>query len=236
MSREVRIRRVELLSARTGAVALKRFYLETLGFPAATSAGSGFGVAVGSDELWFAEAPGSSEPFYHFAFLLPGDRFAEGRDWLRSATPLLARAGSDETTLAFPDWNAHACYVLDPAGNILELIAHHGHAENAATGPFSASEVVGISEIGLVAGRLPDAATALAAAGLRLWAGDVHGPEALGFVGAQTYTLILSARGRGWLPTGRAAESHPVTATLDTTTGATVRVSVDDQGEVVVAG
>ena len=61
----------------------------------------------------------------------------------------------------------------------------------------------------------PEAAAALRReAGLELWSGGVEGPGALGFVGRRAHTLILVATGRGWLPTGRPAEPHPVALTV----------------------
>ena len=46
--------------------------------------------------------------------------------------------------------------------------------------------------------------------GLELWSGSIDEPDSLGFVGAKGRTLILARPGRGWLPTGRPAEPHPV--------------------------
>ena len=50
--------------------------------------------------------------------------------------------------------------------------------------------------------------------GLELWDGTVDEPGRLAFVGERARTLILSPPGRGWLPTRRAAEPHPVDALL----------------------
>jgi hypothetical protein len=50
--------------------------------------------------------------------------------------------------------------------------------------------------------------------GLHLWAGSVEAEGRLGFVGERARTLILSPTGRGWLPTGRPAEPHPVEVVL----------------------
>jgi hypothetical protein len=47
--------------------------------------------------------------------------------------------------------------------------------------------------------------------GLELWSGDA---AQLAFVGAKAHTLILAPPARGWMPTGRPAERHPVEAEL----------------------
>ena len=105
--------------------------------------------------------------------------------------------------------DAQACYFLDPAGNIVELVAHRGIAESGTQGEFRADELVGLSELGLV-GDPPAMAARLAELGLDVWDGTVDEPGALAFVGEQARTLILAPPGRGWLPTGRPAEPHPV--------------------------
>jgi hypothetical protein len=189
--------------------ALERFYGHDLGLPAdRDEGGRRLEVRVGPARLAF-EATTESEPFYHFALLVPGDRFDAAYAWLAGRAEILPRAGSEETVFDFSFWDALACYCLDPAGNILELIAHRGLGEDPARGgPFAAGELLGISEIGLVTGDPPAVARALRDDfGLELWSGDLEG---LAFVGRKAHTLILSRPGRGWLPTGRPAEPHPL--------------------------
>ena len=43
----------------------------------------------------------------------------------------------------------------------------------------------------------------------------MDGENSLGFVGEKGRTLILAPPGRGWLPTGRPAEAHPVELVLE---------------------
>jgi len=47
-----------------------------------------------------------------------------------------------------------------------------------------------------------------------LWQGTVEEEDRLAFVGEPGRTLILAPPGRGWLPTGRPAQQHPVEAVL----------------------
>jgi len=188
------MRFVEVTLAAPGGLA--EFYGETLGLPVSDGE-----VRVGETTLRFEPAEG--EPFYHFALLVPGDRFDAALAWARDRVEVLGDVWD------FDNWDALAFYFHDPAGNIVELIAHHGLEENGREGPFAADELLGFSELGLVGDRkalLRD----LEQRGLDLWSGTIDEPDALGFVGEKGRTLILARPGRGWLPTGRPAEPYPV--------------------------
>lgn len=159
---------------------------------------------TGETELRFRADEG--EPFYHFAMLLPGDRFDAAHVWADERFELLGGV------FEFENWDAHAVYFLDPADNIVELIAHHGLEQNGRTGEFDPAEIVGLSELGLVGNRAEN----LRMSRLPLWSGTIDDPERLAFVGEKGRTLILAEEGRGWLPTGRPAEAHPVEFELET--------------------
>lgn len=204
----IRLARVELEAPGERLDALAGWYTDVLGLEL-----DGAAVRIGRDELVFAAAAGAARPFYHFAFLVPGDRFAAAHEWLGAHAQLLPRAGTEHTMFDFSFWDALACYVEDPAGNIVELIAHHGVAERGATGAFAGGELAGISEIGLVISEPAAAAAQLERElGLDPWSGDAS--KGLGFVGRRAHTLIVSRTERGWLPTGRPAEIHPVTVAV----------------------
>jgi hypothetical protein len=143
-------------------------------------------IETGETELEFAAGQGA--PFYHFAFLAPWERFDE------------LAAGRD--VFDFEDWNAKAFYFHDPAENIVEIVAHQG-----LEGPL------GLSELGLV-GDTRAMARELEQLGLELWDGTLDEPDRLAFVGERGRTLILAPKGRGWMPTGRPSEPHPVEAEL----------------------
>jgi catechol 2,3-dioxygenase-like lactoylglutathione lyase family enzyme len=207
--------------------ALHRFYVENLGFPARRTNGEPLTLEAGTGTIEFAPCAAPGSPFYHFALLVPGDRYDAARAWAARSAELLSRPGETSTTFWFDAWDADACYFHDPAGNIVELIAHRGVCETPGrSGPFHAGELAGISEMGMVVVDPPAAARTLASSGLRLWSGGVEGEDALGFIGRQAHTLILCPPGRPWLPTRRPAECHPVTATLIGAGDATVVVSV----------
>lgn len=159
-------------------------------------------ILVGESRLRFRGDAGSAA-FYHFAFLVPGDRFGAALEWAQQRVELLG------DVFEFENWDAEAVYFHDPAGSIVELIAHHGLEENGRAGPFAPEELVGFSELGIVGDKRHELG-ALERQGLSLWDGTIEEPDRLAFVGEKGRTLILAPPGRGWLPTGRPAEPHPV--------------------------
>jgi hypothetical protein len=189
----------------------------------------GDAIVVGETRLRFNAEEGGA--FYHFALLVPGDRFDAALAWAKERVELLG------DVFDFEAWDARAVYFHDPAGsigvgstepsesagagfagagagNIVELIAHHGLEENSRSGRFAAEELVGFSELGLV-GDQPLLLQQLEAVGLELWDGTIEEPDRLAFVGERGRTFILAPSGRGWLPTGRPAEPHPVEARVE---------------------
>jgi hypothetical protein len=188
---------------------LERFYRDELGFPVVEAPSDGLALTAGPTVVEFRSAAGG-EPFYHFALRVPRNRFDAAKAWLGAVTPLLAEQGSDETTFDFDNWNAVACYGHDPCGNIVELIVHRELPEESKReGAFGAEELLGVCEIGLVGPETRAMASALAPLGIGLWDGELD-PGRLAFMGGRDGVLILASEGRGWLPTGRPAEPHPV--------------------------
>ena len=180
---------------------VRDFYGGELGLPL-----DGDAIVIGETRLRFDVEEGGA--FYHFALLVPGDRFAAALEWARARAELLG------DVFEFENWDAEALYFHDPAGSIVELIAHHGLEESGRSGPFAANELVGFSELGIVGDR-KSRLRELEAEGLELWSGTVDEPDRLAFVGEKGRTLILAPLGRGWLPTDRPAEPHPVEYVLD---------------------
>jgi D-alanyl-D-alanine carboxypeptidase len=180
---------------------MRDFYGGELGLPLAGDA-----IAIGETRLRFEVEEGGA--FYHFALLVPGDRFAAALEWAQQRVDLLG------DVFDFENWDAEAVYFHDPASSIVELIAHHGLEESGRSGPFAAAELVGFSELGIVGDR-KSLLRELETEGLELWSGAVDEPDRLAFVGEKGRTLILASPGRGWLPTDRPAEPHPVEYRLE---------------------
>ncbi len=224
------ITKLSLAGPRSALDELRDFYIMRLGLPGARPQSAGFGVGLDRARLTFA--PTDGRPFYHFALLIAGDRFEAAVAWLASRVELLT--GQDSSPVfEFAAWPARAVYFLDPAGNIVELIAHPGVWESGlGDAGFDPGEIVGISEAGVVAANLPAVATSIhARAGIEVWDGDPA--VGIAFLGRRAHTVILCAPGRGWLPTRRPAEAHPVAVTLSSAQGETLIVG-DDAGEVEV--
>jgi catechol 2,3-dioxygenase-like lactoylglutathione lyase family enzyme len=180
--------------------ATRRFYLEKLGLPA-----DGVGIRIGHTRLEFEGVRGE-EPFYHFALRVPRNRYASARAWIAAHAKVLDEA-------RFENWEADACYFEDPAGNIVELITHGSLPEEGPDGLFTAGELLGVCELGVVGPDTRPMAEVLDPIGIHLSDGSLE-PGRLAFMGSREGVLILSPEGRGWMPTGRPAEPHAVEATV----------------------
>ena len=190
-----------------GQPGLTAFYRDQLGLPV-----DGDAIVTGETRLGFRD--GGNGAFYHFAFLIPGDRFAAALAWAEQRVELL-HDRDDPPVFIGDAWQSSAVYFHDPAGNIGELIAHQGLEENGRSGDFAGDELAGLSELGLVGDRQA-LLHRLEALGLRMFSGTVDEPDRIGFVGERGRAFILAPPGRGWVPTGRAAEPHPVEALIET--------------------
>jgi catechol 2,3-dioxygenase-like lactoylglutathione lyase family enzyme len=191
---------------------LAAFYGERLGLQVARSNGSCVAIGVGETTLELRAAAG--RPFYHVALLVPADRFDAALAWCRERVELLPEREHGEVVFDFTNWDAQALYFHDPAGSIVELIAHRGIGEAGTEGPFAARELLGVSEVGVVCDPPALAASLRRELALEVWDGTVEEELRLAFVGEQARTLILCRAGRPWLPTGRPAEAHPVEVVL----------------------
>ena len=190
---------------------LADFYGEQLGLERLEHGNENVAIRTGVTRLEFAAV--GDEPFYHFALLAPGNRFEEALAWASERSELLPYPETGEVVFDFDNWGALACYFHDPIGNIVELIAHRGVGETSAAGDFSARELLGFSELGLVGSTAKMASVLRRRLGLELWDGSVEEGR-LAFVGEPARTLILSPEGRPWLPTRRPAEVHPCSVVL----------------------
>ena len=216
--RDMQLATIRLEASPDQGAGLRSFYVDTLGFEDADRGGGALAsVALGESVLGFVPATKPSDPYYHFALLVPGDRFEAAYAWISRRVALLPDQDTGDALFGFDNWNALACYFHDPAGNIVELISHRGFEPNGRTGDFTAVEILGFSELGLVTADKRVAVARLEEeAGLGVYDGDIDDPARLVFVGERARTLILAPPQRGWLPTGRPAEIHPLEVTVTT--------------------
>ena len=206
----MRFVRVILEADESRAGALREFYAGALGLAAAGPNA----FLAGATTIEFRPVA-QGEPFYHFALRVPRNRFAAAQAWVGSHAELLPDEETGETRFDFTFWNAEACYVHDPCGNIVELIAHHELPEETpGGGPFSGGELLGVCELGAAGSDVPAMARALGTLGIELWDGTIDEPGRLAFMGGRDGVVILAPLGRGWLPTGRPSEPWPVDAVV----------------------
>ncbi len=202
--------------------ALEAFYGGVLGQRILERDASRLAVQVGRSRLVFAREGGFAGR-YHVAFDVPNNQLAQAREWLEPRVPLMqSRDGSTE--FHGDDWNADQFYFLDPAGNILELIARHT-AGTASSAAFSSASLMAVTEIGLVS---PDVTATVA------WFRETLGLEpyknhggTFTPIGDEAGLLIVVAEGREWFPdTSVEAEILPVE----------IVVEGEHQGELHVPG
>ena len=125
------------------------FYNDVLELPVIYSGEKTISITTGKSRLIFTEIKGDQNPFYHFAFNIPYDKFNEAFQWIQRRAELLWLDDYKSYVADFVNWNAKSVYFLDPAGNILELIARFD-LNDIAKESFSSKQFRNISEIGFV--------------------------------------------------------------------------------------
>ncbi|MEP6583923.1 MAG: hypothetical protein ABJA90_06640 [Ginsengibacter sp.] len=129
--------------------ALYTFYKQVMELPVVYLEDDTLSIGIGQSTLIFREADDNSNPFYHYAFNIPPGKFDEAIQWIQGRVPLLWLEDYKSNVADFVNWNAKSVYFLDPAGNILELIARFD-LNDISTEVFSSKQLRNISEIGLV--------------------------------------------------------------------------------------
>ncbi|MFF2890256.1 ring-cleaving dioxygenase [Paenibacillus sp. NPDC057967] len=171
------------------------FYRDVLELPVIDSAENRFTVQTGYSSLTFLHQPedAAQAPYYHFAINIPENKLDEAKQWLESRIELGTEDGSDISHSEL--WNSHSVYFLDPAGNILELIARHT-MDNAVNRTFDPKQdLLGISEMGLPTKDVPRAVDELEALGIPTYKrrDPVFNP-----VGDEEGIFIVVKPGRRW--------------------------------------
>jgi len=192
----MRIRAVTLPARDTAEVAAA---YRALGFPVRT-ADDAVEVAIGPSRLRFAPDPGYLGA-HHLAFTVPTGSFAAARAWIGEHAQVIAPDGRDEFE-GPGTWDSRSVYFRGPDAQVLELIEHRALAPDArATGPFRASDVVAVSEVGVVVDDVPAAVALLEEeVGLHPYGGFTT--DGFAAVGDIHGLVILVARDRAWAPEG----------------------------------
>ncbi|HSN09904.1 MAG TPA: hypothetical protein VLS85_12770 [Hanamia sp.] len=138
----------ELRLQSTNILSLFSFYREVLEMPVFQS-GKGIAITTGETKLIFEEAPKNENPFYHFAFNIPSNKFEEAYEWTKQKVELLWLKDYDGFIADFTNWHAKSFYFKDPAGNILEMISRFD-LDDSSNDSFSSEQLRNVSEIGIV--------------------------------------------------------------------------------------
>lgn len=182
---------------------MKAFYTKSLEMVLLEETADSFMVMAGASRLRFIR--GTDEPFYHFAFNIPENKVDQAKVWLEDRVELIEEEG--DTLVFFPHWNAHSLYFCDPAGNIVELIARHNLA-NRAAGPFTAADILCVSEIGMPVDDVIDTIGKMQAElNLSTWR---EPSNQFAPVGDEDGLMIVVPKGRVWFMSNREAGMFPL--------------------------
>jgi catechol-2,3-dioxygenase len=192
-------------------IEMKNFYLNRLQFEMIDSSINSFSIKVGSSVLEFLESSSEKDPYYHFAFNLPSNKFQEAKNWVQSKVRLLTEDGVDEIYFKFLD--AHSFYFLDPSGNIVEFISRHSNSPESEK-TFSIDSILNISEINVTISDVFTVGKQLVTSGIPV-RNDEDLNEGLNFMGANGSFILLCPPERRWLFSDKNAEIHPVKITID---------------------
>jgi catechol 2,3-dioxygenase-like lactoylglutathione lyase family enzyme len=200
----VQIHRLGLASAdpRTGA----RFWGETLGLPVDEEADL-VSVRLRRSTIAFAPAEAGEEPRYHFAINVPGGRADDALEWLRERVDVLPF--EDGAVVMRFEWiGSDSLYFHDAGGNVVEFMLRD-EIQEPSRGSFGPSLLLEIGEIGIAAEDVVATSDALrqALGAPTYWGGGAG----LTAIGDSTGAVLVSPRGRGWIPTGLPAEPWPTT-------------------------
>ncbi len=123
----------------------RHFYTHNFEFVQVASGADFFTLQMGSSRLTFVEDR-LIKPYYHFALNIPPHCAEAALEWAQKKVEILT--GNDDEIVKFSKWKAQSIYFLDPAGNVVELIARERFGQE--TGTFrEESSILNISEVGL---------------------------------------------------------------------------------------
>lgn len=185
----------------------KQFYSHIFELPIAEDSNNKITFQAGVTRLTFEQSEPSQNPFYHFAFNIPENQFREAKRWLAKRVSLIHNEnGEDE--FDFSNWNAHAVYFFDPAGNIVELIARHD-LPNRSNERFGGHSLLSISEIGCVVRDVPAyCATLMKEIDVEIYRNTSYRNFAA--LGDANGLFIVVSEHRDWYPAGPSAQVFPL--------------------------
>lgn len=189
------------------------FYTEIIELPLLNDSTDSFTIIAGTSHLTFDRQTNVDEnPFYHFAFDIPGNKVDESIAWLNSKGISLNLLPQDKYQIYSKTWNATSIYFYDHAGNIVEFIARHSsnHSSNV---PFAAGSLLNISEIGLAVHDVSSTKELLQSHFSIEGYKNYHNSFAA--VGDEQGLFILSAHKRVWLGSSKQANIYKTEVVIE---------------------
>lgn len=206
---------IQKVSYRTAAFeSVREFYVERFGLPVVEETADRFVVEVGESAVEFVRTDeADADPFYHFTWDVPENRFEEAKTWLAERTDLLeSPEGDDEVYFEALDF--HSAYFFDPAGNLGEFAARHS-LDTASDEPFDATELVRVSEVGMPVEDVVEDVETLESDTVvdrHPQLGEIN-PD-VSPVGNDEGMFPVIRTGKEWFMTDEPAEVHPITVEL----------------------
>ncbi|WP_440117117.1 VOC family protein [Paenibacillus sp. QZ-Y1] len=183
---------------------IKHFYIAILGLELSDESEHSFTFQIGLTKMIFMRSEADQYPFYHFAWMIPTNRFQEAKAWAAARVRLSKHEDQDETY--FTNWDSHSIYFEDPTGNIVELIAHHT-VHNESDNSFSAQDLLQVCEVGLVSEDVLSMVDELEHLGLKRW-GEIS--ETFAPVGDVNGLFIVVKKERIWYFSEQEANIYPL--------------------------
>ncbi len=189
----------------------EKFYVAKLGMQLIDKTEDSLNLKAGTTVLQFKHRA-NSNPFYHFAFNIPHNQVNSALQWcLQKELSMLPF--ENKNLVDFPNWNAESVYFLDNNGSILEIIARHD-LENGSNEPFSAKQLLCVSEIGIVTDDVPSFCTrAIKQFGIPYYEKQRPTPNFSVMGDAEGLFIVVPAK-RKWFPTAIPSAKFPLLATI----------------------
>ena len=196
----MQIREIELLCNDLTAAA--GFYSGTLELEPVMNGTGRISFRAGTSVLTFIKTA-AEKPVYHFAFNITPDLIQDSLRWIQPRAGIILSGG--EPIVDFPNWNAKSVYFYDAMGNVLEFIARFD-LDQADSAPFSAKNILCISEIGIATGEMKKLVCEIT--GKHGISPYVRQPVLRHFaaLGDEHGMFIISEEGRNWFPAGIPSE------------------------------
>ncbi len=205
---------------------LKKFYIENLGFRLVESNSGGFEIKVGESLLEFKQTQSTTKPLYHFAFMIPVNKFEEAKKWAKQKVLLSEEDNEDEISFAYS--NAQSFYFIDPSGNIVEFICRKLISPSSERLGFSVEDLVKISEINLTTNEVISVGRKIREFGIPVRNNESLLEDSLNFLGEKEggCFILLGPPKRRWIFSSQDSEIHPLIIEIDKLK----RIKLDDKG------